>query len=770
MLKLFDKFYRKSDPRMMSHIAQVLQNFNGGQSCVQIYVNQHDFFISKDRVGEANRMESSEIWQTLADPDALPPQSEHSLALLFDEIRTTVEQEAQIISAVFPNPPLVMSTFLQRVFAQSVQGYVEVLMDKATEVGASGAKNTTLDTTAPLSELTFLRVLQMARSMSMALISDLKMYDFRGPGGGPSKGDSTPQIAFLNEEAGEHTGAAQGAAANPLSFMLESAVEEIFVPYMEGTKYMEKESKSLTELYALYLARFTQYHRSSAAGGARLKTSNLFDRVRAAAGGANSPAPAGTPGAAGPSTTAALSPGASTLPAPKTSAFSKLSGFVDRARGATPVPANTEEPVAMDSPVVQEAPTPSTNLETIEDNDGELSLAVAERMLRWHAEAVGRCVDLSSPSDVGKNVFALLKILVEAFLKSYLEVAIDSASSQAAMQDVRGATAPDLSLIKIVRQVELTTTLWQHYVSVALIPLTGGSVTLRREVAIFNNHNLLRVEGKCDALVQRLVDNMVSYLTNRLATQKRNDFAPKNDELAFSRMNTDPCIACSEALERAAKTIRSSLGAGKNAESVLSEIGVAFHSLLLDHFKKYTVSAAGGLMLTKDLAMYQDAIATFGLPALNDRFEMLRSLGNLFIVQPSVLKGYMREGHLSKIDERLLHAFLLRRSDYAKEVRDLDDATAAAAAAAAAARTHGGASAMYHRGSTDSTAGMTTQELHHYQSQHRGSTSSVAGGNGPPAAAAGPGGGGKARLSMMLSDLERYAAGHENRSDSPGPR
>lgn len=61
MLKLFDRFYRKGDPKMMSHIAKVLQNFNGGQSCVQIYVNQHDFFISKDRVGEATRVESSEM-------------------------------------------------------------------------------------------------------------------------------------------------------------------------------------------------------------------------------------------------------------------------------------------------------------------------------------------------------------------------------------------------------------------------------------------------------------------------------------------------------------------------------------------------------------------------------------------------------------------------------------------------------------------------------------------------------------------------------------
>ena len=78
-------------------------------------------------------------------------------------------------------------------------------------------------------------------------------------------------------------------------------------------------------------------------------------------------------------------------------------------------------------------------------------------------------------------------------------------------------------------------------------------------------------------------------------------------------------------------------------------------------------------MLTKDLAMYQDAISTFGIAALSDRFEMLRQLGNLFIVQASVLNSYMREGHLAKIDSRLLRPYLLRRADYAKEVRDLED-------------------------------------------------------------------------------------------------
>lgn len=731
MLKLFDKFYRKSDPRMMGHIARVLQNFNGGHSCLQIYVNQHDFFISKDRVGEASRMESSEIWHTLPDPDAYPPQTEPSLAALFNEIRSTVEQEAQIISAVFPHPLIVMQTFLQRVFAQSVQGYIEVLMSKAAQVGSSGIKGPSAITNGPAndgsavsassstSDLSFLRILQMARSMALGLISDLKVYDFRGPGGGPSKGEASPSLGILNAVT-DPTEVHHSHSGYPLLHMLESAVEEIFVPYMEGIKYLERETKSLTELYGAHLAKFTNYHRQTS----KVKTSTIFDRVRAAAGGSNANlAGAAATGSAAGSASSAAPASTTAPPAPtKTSAFSKLSGFVDRARGAAPT-------ASANSPITEEVGEEGALAEQEEDNDGELNLAVAEKMLRWHAEAISRCVDLSNPSDVGKNAFALFKVLSEAFLKSYVETAIDSALTQASQADVRGPNLPDLTSLRIMRQVDHITTLWQHYVAVAILPLTASSVTLRREMAIFNNHNLLRVEGRCDALVQRIVDNIIAYLSNRLATQKKNDFAPKNDELAFSRMNTDPCIACSEALERVGKVIRSSL-TGKNAQSVLSEIGIAFHSLLLDHFKKYTVSAAGGLMITKDLAMYQDAISTFDIPALNDRFEMLRSLGNLFIVQPSVLKGYMREGQLGKIDERLLHAFLLRRSDYAKEVRDLERRT-----------NTNWSTAEYGGGGENATSNAAAAAQ--------------------TAARSSAGGSSTGRLDTLLANLEKYASGQD---------
>jgi hypothetical protein len=123
---------------LKKHCAQALLEFNGGASCVQVYVNQHDFFIN--RVRETNQSNDPALyvfskcltivlihklsrWDSLPNPDARPPKVESGLEELFSEIRSTVDQESQIVKFVFPNPPLVMQVFLQRVFAQSVSTF-----------------------------------------------------------------------------------------------------------------------------------------------------------------------------------------------------------------------------------------------------------------------------------------------------------------------------------------------------------------------------------------------------------------------------------------------------------------------------------------------------------------------------------------------------------------------------------------------------------------------------------------------------------------------
>lgn len=43
---------------------------------------------------------------------------------------------------------------------------------------------------------------------------------------------------------------------------------------------------------------------------------------------------------------------------------------------------------------------------------------------------------------------------------------------------------------------------------------------------------------------------------------------------------------------------------------------------------------------------------------------MLRQLGNVFIVQPEILKSYLNESYLARIENRLLRPFVMMRSDY----------------------------------------------------------------------------------------------------------
>ena len=497
MLKLFDKYYRRSDPKLMSHIAHVLQRFNGGMSCINIYVNQHDFFISKDRIVEADKIGSSPVWHALTQPNAPPPRTEPSLDHLFTEIRKTVELEAQIIAAVFPTPLVVMQLFLQRVFAQSVQTYVETIMHRALDADAAELGLPRQDPASDVAGLAFLRMLHVTRSATLQLVTDLKTIDLRSAGittgatpYSSSGLDGLFSIAATDAEAllgTDSYSAAQLAAAggSVLGAMLDQSVDELFSPYLDHVRYLDRECRLLSGLYAAALQAFFTWHRQTIK--ASRANATIFSRVRDQFTGSNN--------SLGSSMAfATLADSAGYGAAAPMSSFKRL---VDRASGA----ASLEDDAALPAPTQEQ---------------GELTIGLAERMLRWHAEALGRCVDLCPSTDVPKSTFTLLRVLTDAYLKAYVEAALETMTVQMFGYDVRSTSPPDLMVLGLLQRVEELVELWQHYVHTAVLPLTASSVTIRRETAIYNNHNLLRVEGKAEALVQKWTDSTYKALTTPL--------------------------------------------------------------------------------------------------------------------------------------------------------------------------------------------------------------------------------------------------------------
>lgn len=105
-----------------------------------------------------------------------------------------------------------------------------------------------------MSDLAYLRVLQLVHIQASTLVEDLKVYEL------PTSGT---RMAFeagdLNRTLGS-TSSTGPAASTTLTAMLETAMEELFVPYTEGQRYLERESQSLGTLYAGLLVNFTRYH------------------------------------------------------------------------------------------------------------------------------------------------------------------------------------------------------------------------------------------------------------------------------------------------------------------------------------------------------------------------------------------------------------------------------------------------------------------------------------------------------------------------------
>ena len=119
-------------------------------------------------------------------------------------------------------------------------------------------------------------------------------------------------------------------------------------------------------------------------------------------------------------------------------------------------------------------------------------------------------------------------------------------------------------------------------------------------MGIFNNHVVVRLEGKVNSIVQSATDGasfwnfifltitdapfrrsaIVAWLTILLAKQKKLDFKPKNDDMAFARINTEPCLLACDFLVKVKEAAALSLS-GRNVEVFLTEVGVTFHTSVL---------------------------------------------------------------------------------------------------------------------------------------------------------------------------------------------
>ncbi|ERT02192.1 exocyst subunit SEC10 [Sporothrix schenckii 1099-18] len=588
LLKQFNNSYRRQNFDDMLECAKVLHDFNGGTSVIAAFVNQHQFFIDRDQLLTDEVTTDGETWNQLADPDADPPGVEPSLQSLIDEVRIIMQEESFIIKRAFPYYETVLIKFIQRVFQQSIQQRLEMVLEKASTV----------------SMLAYLRSLHASRSYIGALVEDLKTHGLT-----------------------EHP----EPCSSQIAQTLDQQVEELFVPYLVGSSYIEKERRSLEEMYNSLLFKFTLYH------SRRPKATR-----------------AGFMGKIAQQGTQLLA--------------SAKDAYMERLESSDLTP--TQKAMMLRVAGIQD--TDKKNEIEVSDDDGVLSTASAKRMMKWLAESVRRTLELGSAAETPKDVNVLLGLLMMAMGRVYVETALDAALDVATSQE-NVKTEPDLSYLPSVRPAVTITSIMARFIQTVLIRLADSNPTVRRNMEAQTRVGIDSIEKKTNSILKTTVDVVVNSVSKTLATQKRTDFRPRDNDLEslVDTLQTPTCLAICTFLDKVASLATQSID-GRNLDMFSSELAMALFRLLFEHFKKFAVNATGGLMVTKDIAKYVSTLKAWPLSRDGEAtIEVLTEVGYLFIIGPEALRERSRNLTTAagtgvsgkKLQKADFKAFVQRRED-----------------------------------------------------------------------------------------------------------
>lgn len=90
-------------------------------------------------------------------------------------------------------------------------------------------------------------------------------------------------------------------------------------------------------------------------------------------------------------------------------------------------------------------------------------------------------------------------------------------------------------------------------------------------------------------------------------------------------------------------------------------------SAILLHIRKFTIEQGiGSMLLMRDMSEYRDCIEIFLIPKISQKFEILKAIGKLHLVNPDQISEVIADSDLSKLTKIELETFIKMRSDYEK--------------------------------------------------------------------------------------------------------
>eukprot|EP00250_Pteridium_aquilinum_P017296 c23554_g1_i1 orf=376-2835(-) len=318
-----------------------------------------------------------------------------------------------------------------------------------------------------------------------------------------------------------------------------------------------------------------------------------------------------------------------------------------------------------------------------------MSTSVVTEFVRWNEESVQRCCLLCpQPISLATNVRAIFTCLLDQvshYTTEGLERARDALNEAAALRErfvvganskrrviaaaasaaEAAAAAGESSFRAFMLAVQRSTTnvamVQQHFVSTIarlLLPVDGAHAACCEEMAA----SMSNAEGAALKGLQQCIDTVMVEVDRLLAAEQMvTDYCPPEDG---NPPDHRPTNACSRVVAYLTRMLEAAKGAleGLNKQAFMTEMGNRLHKGLLSHWQRFTFNPSGGLRLKRDATEYAEFVRSFKAPAVDEKFETLGTLVNVFIVAPESLFTLI-DGSLRGSRKEALR-FIELREDY----------------------------------------------------------------------------------------------------------
>ncbi|KAI3445897.1 hypothetical protein Pfo_002562 [Paulownia fortunei] len=301
---------------------------------------------------------------------------------------------------------------------------------------------------------------------------------------------------------------------------------------------------------------------------------------------------------------------------------------------------------------------------SVASSQQQISVTAVTEFVRWNEEAISRCTLFSSqPATLAANVRAIFTCLLDQvclYITEGLERARDSLTEAAALRErfvlgtsvsrrvaaaaasvAEAAAAAGESSFKsfmvAVQRCGSSVAIVQQYftnsISRLLLPVDGAHAASCEEMSTA----MSSAEGAAYKGLQQCIETVMAEVERLLsAEQKATDYRSPDDGIAPDHRPTSACTRVVTYLSRVLEAAFTALE-GLNKQAFLTELGNRLHKGLLNHWQKFTFNPSGGLRLKRDITEYGDFVRSFNAPTVDEKFELLGIMANVFIVAPESL-------------------------------------------------------------------------------------------------------------------------------------